>query len=85
MVAVRTHERGRYSRFEVLTAVAPAWANDQRGRLYHYDGSRFWQLARKGRVKSVVSWQCPPRGWRHGSACPCGLCTGGGGLDRTAA
>ena len=84
-MAMQNHKYAGYSRFEVLTEATPAWANDHRGSLYHYDGFRFWQLARKGGVKSVASWQCPPRGWRHESECPCSLCASGSGLDRMAA
>jgi hypothetical protein len=82
---MRGNTRTFYSRFEVLTEGEPAWARDHRGALYHFDGLRFWQLARKGRVKSVVSWQSPPGGWRHVSTCPCSLCADGGRLHREAA
>ena len=82
------NRRTRYSRFEVLTEGEPAWAKDHRhrGALYHFDGLRFWQLARNGRVKSIASWQSPPGDWRHVSTCPCSLCAGSSGrLHREAA
>lgn len=53
--------RSRCSRFEVLSEGAPAWAIE-RGRVYQFDGLRFWVL-RSGYRKLTVSWRTPKHGW----------------------
>ena len=66
----RTH----YSRFEVMTEGRPAWAADDRGSVFYYDGLRFWRPARGGRSKVTPSWRSPPFGWAHDADCSCRLC-----------
>ena len=78
------NERPCYSRFQVLTEGRQAWAQDDRGRMIHFDGLRFWQPTRSGKTLIVASWQSPPYGWEHGSQCLCRLCVLSG-LDGAAA
>lgn len=68
------HGGTRYSRFQVLSEGRPAWVQDHRGLLIHFDGLRFWQPTRTGKSRIVASWQSPSHGWEHESQCSCRLC-----------
>lgn len=70
MYGQRTH----YSRFQVLTEGRQAWALDDRGFVFYYDGLRFWRPTRSGRSKLTPSWRSPSYGWAHDADCSCRLC-----------
>jgi hypothetical protein len=54
----------RLSRFQVLTEEEPAWAADERGTLYRFDGFYFSRRRPRDASFSIVpSWQTPPHGW----------------------
>ena len=38
-----------YSRFQVLSEGQPAWAQDDHGSVYQFDGLHFWKLTRRGK------------------------------------
>jgi hypothetical protein len=67
-------QRTHYSRFEVLMEGRPAWAVDDRGSVFYYDGLRFWRPAWRGKNKLTPSWRSPPYGWAHDVDCSCRLC-----------
>lgn len=53
-----------HSRFQVLTDGEPAWASDDRGTLYRFDGFSFSRRRRRDESFLVVpSWQTPAYGW----------------------
>ena len=64
-----------HSRFEVVTTGEQAWAWDERFRLFHFDGLRFWRHDRKhDSPRLVASWQSPVDGWVHSAGYPCAVC-----------
>ena len=75
-------ERAYHSRFQVLTAGEPAWTMDDRGAVYHFDGSCFRRRGRKGDSYTLVaSWSSPAHGWMHLPDCSCRVCAPDGGLE----
>ena len=57
-----------HSRFQVLTDGEPAWARDDRGTYYRFDGFSFSRRRRRDQAFLVVpSWQTPPYGWVCGA------------------
>jgi hypothetical protein len=61
----------RQSRYQVRAAAAPAWAADDKGTLYRFDGLRFTRCRRRDDVFSLVpAWQTPCFGWLSLSECP---------------
>lgn len=72
---MQKQERAYYSRFQVLTDGEPAWAMDERGVVYHFDGSCFRRRGHKGDAYTLVtSWRSPAYGWMHLPDCPCPVC-----------
>ena len=74
MRAVSEYWSTDYSRFQVLSEGQPAWAQDDHGSVYQFDGLHFWKLTRRGKSRLVTSWQSPTFGWEHESQCSCHLC-----------
>jgi hypothetical protein len=63
-----THHQSRY---QVRVAAAPAWATDDRGTFYRFDGMRFSRRRRRDDAFSLVpAWQTPCYGWLSLSECP---------------
>jgi hypothetical protein len=59
------------SRYQVRVAAEPAWATDDKGTLYRFDGLRFSRCRRRDDAFTVVpAWQTPSYGWLGPSACP---------------
>jgi hypothetical protein len=75
----------RLSRFQVLSEDRQAWAQDDRGSVFFFDGHLFWRDKGNRAGKLVPSWQCPHHGWEHESQCSCSLCHRGGRRDRNIA
>ena len=69
-------DRASYSRFQVLCAERPAWAQPAlRGKEHFYfDGRGFWRRRRAGGESLLPSWRAPRYGWVHESGCDCPLC-----------
>lgn len=65
-----------YSRFQVLCAERPAWAQPalRRRTRFYYDGMRFWCHGEAGEDRLLPSWRAPRYGWVHQSGCDCRLC-----------
>jgi hypothetical protein len=54
----------RQSRYQVRVAAAPAWAADDKGTLFWFDGLRFSRCRRRDDSFAVVpAWQTPHFGW----------------------
>ncbi len=73
------------SRFQVLSDESPAWALDDKGTLYRFDGLRFSRWRERGESFSIVpSWQTPSYGWLCQADCPCSMLVEvqGNGLQR---
>ena len=71
--------RASLSRFQVLCAERPAWAQPaprSRTRFY-YDGRRFWCYRGAGAGRLLPSWRAPRYGWVHEPDCECDLCIPG--------
>jgi hypothetical protein len=68
-------DRSHYSRFQVLCAERPAWAQPafRRETRFYFDGLRFWSRSAGGH-RPLPSWRAPRYGWVHESGCDCGLC-----------
>ena len=59
------------SRYQVRAAAVPAWASDDKGTVYTFDGLRFSRCRRRDVAFSVVpAWQTPRYGWLGPSECP---------------
>ena len=69
-------DRAPYSRFQVLCAERPAWAQPAlRGKeQFYFDGRSFWRRPESGRERLLPSWRAPRYGWVHEPGCDCGLC-----------
>ena len=74
-----TIDQAHYSRFQVLCAERPAWAQPalRRETRFYFDGLRFWSRS-KGEERLLPSWRAPRYGWVHESGCGCGLCAARG-------
>ena len=77
-------DQAHYSRFQVLCAERPAWAQPalRRKTRFYFDGLRFWSKATNG-DRLLPSWRAPRYGWVHESGCDCGFC-GSRGVEATA-
>ena len=64
-----------YSRFQVLCAERPAWAQPalRRETRFYFDGSRFWRRS-TNEDRPLPPWRAPRYGWVHETSCDCGLC-----------
>lgn len=63
-----------HSRFQVISEGETAWAVDDKGVLYRFDGLCFGRRRRREDTFSLVpSWQTPHYGWLHASDCPCAV------------
>ncbi len=61
----------RQSRYQVRAAAGPAWAADDKGTLYRFDGLCFSRRRRRDDAFSLVpAWQTPCYGWLSLSECP---------------
>jgi hypothetical protein len=80
-------DQARFSRFQVLCAERPAWAQPalRRKDHYYYDGQCFWRRPESGRDRPLPSWRAPRYGWVHEAGCDCGLCVLQGAGARRAA
>jgi hypothetical protein len=59
------------SRYQVRAAAEPAWATDDRGTFFRFDGLLFTRRRRRDGAYSVVpAWQTPCYGWLSMSECP---------------
>jgi hypothetical protein len=64
-------ETSPQSRYQVRAAAAQAWATDDKGTLYRFDGLRFSRCRRRDDAFALVpSWQTPCYGWRSLAECP---------------
>ena len=60
-----------HSRYQVRAAAEPAWATDDKGTFYGFDGLRFSRRRRRDDGFTVVpAWQTPCYGWLSVSDCP---------------
>jgi hypothetical protein len=68
-------DRPYFSRFQVLCAERPAWAQPalRRETLFYFDGLRFWSRSDDG-DRLLPSWRAPRYGWVHDPGCNCRLC-----------
>ena len=61
----------RQSRYQVRTTAEAAWATDDKGTLFWFDGLRFTRRRRRDDTFSVVpAWQTPCYGWLSARECP---------------
>jgi hypothetical protein len=69
-------DRDFYSRFQVLCAERPAWAQPalRRETHFYFDGLRFWSRSTDGTNRLMPSWRAPRYGWVHETDCDCRLC-----------
>ena len=69
-------DRAAYSRFQVLCAERPAWAQPAlRGKdHFYFDGRGFWRRSQAGGESLLPSWRAPRYGWVHEPGCDCPLC-----------
>ena len=74
-----THHRAHYSRFQVLCAERPAWAQPalRREARFYFDGRQFWSRSANG-DRLLPSWRAPRYGWTHEAGCDCSLCASRG-------
>jgi hypothetical protein len=64
--------RTYHSRFQVLTTGEPAWAIDDKGDLYRFDGFFFSRRRRRQVSFAIIpSWQAPRHGWVSPADCGC--------------
>ncbi|HTX67824.1 MAG TPA: hypothetical protein VMH50_01575 [Thermoleophilia bacterium] len=65
-------EQARKSRYQVRSTADPAWARDERGTLYRFDGLCFSRCRCKDAAFSLVpAWQTPCYGWLSTADYPC--------------
>ena len=59
------------SRYQVRVVAEPAWATDEKGTLFWFDGLRFGRRRRRDDTFSLVpAWQTPCYGWVSLAECP---------------